>query len=78
MPFDELWPTESHAPRKISYIVGRDSHLDGDSSEYAKELSPNVLPSIEDGTTLPLRYMASISRTFRRLITPLKHIHVAT
>ena len=51
-------------------IVRRDSHLDGDNSEFAEELPPNRLPSAGDGTTLPLKDMASISKTFGRLATP--------
>ena len=50
-------------------IVERDSYLEEDSSgDEDLHLNPN--PSIEDGTTLPLEDIASISRAFGRLIPP--------
>lgn len=66
MPFVKLWPAELHPSRKILIKLGLDSHTDADSSEYAKKLHINALPSIGDGTTLPLGNLALISRFGQR------------
>ena len=50
-------------------IVERDSYLEEDSSGD-EDLHLNPHPSIEDGTTLPLEDIASISRAFGTLIPP--------
>lgn len=58
MPFDEV----------LVDIVDRDVNVDEDSSGDEEKLSQNAMPSLEDSTTIPLKDIATISRTLERQI----------